>query len=247
MKLRAAVHVHSDWSDDGRWSLEALARGFARRGYGAILLAEHDRGWDEARWDSYQQACRTSSTNACLLVPGVEYGDVDNVVHVTVWGDTPFLGAGRPTLEILRAARAAGAVSVLAHPERCDAIERVTDEWATLLTGVEVWNRKYDGWTPSSGALRIAEAYPHLRMLAGNDFHTRRQFFPIALALDTASRSVEAIYETLAEGRYRPRAFGRELDFFTQGTPLILAGRLEHLRLRIAGPVRRARRRRRRR
>ena len=116
MNLRAAVHVHSDWSDDGQWSLGDLAREFARRRYGAVLLAEHDRGWDENRWSRYRQACRASSTPDCLLVPGIEYGDADNVVHVVVWGDIPFLGAGKPTVEVLRAAKADGAVCVLAHP-----------------------------------------------------------------------------------------------------------------------------------
>ena len=150
MTLRTAVHVHSEWSDDARWALEDVARGFGRRRYGAVLLAEHDRGWDDARWNAYREACRAHSTPKCILVPGIEYGDAGNVVHITVWGDLPFLGAGRPTLDILREARAAGAMTVFAHPGRRSAYTRFTAEWATLLSGIEVWNRKYDGWAPDS-------------------------------------------------------------------------------------------------
>ena len=239
--LRAAVHVHSDWSDDGCWRLSDLVRGFERRRYRAILLAEHDRGWDDKRWGAYREACRLHSSPRCALVPGIEYGDAENVVHVTVWGDLPFLGAGRPTLEILEAARAAGGVSVFAHPGRRDAYARFTPEWATMLNGIEVWNRKYDGWAPSREALRLAAAHPHLRVLAGNDFHTRRQFFPFSLLVE-ATGEVEEIYAALAAGQYEPRVFSASLGFFAGDPALAAALRLEALRLRVAVPLRRLRR-----
>ena len=244
MTLRAAVHVHSDWSDDGLWTLADLARGFARRRYEAVLLAEHDRGWDQHRWDAYREACRLHSTPATILVPGIEYGDPDDVVHVTVWGDVPFLGAGRSTLDILREARYAGAMTVLAHPRRRRAHDRFTAEWAPLLDGVEVWNRKYDGWAPSRDALELAAAYPQLRLLAGNDFHTRRQFFPFGLILE-APPSLEGIYGSLAAGSYRVQVFRRELRSYCSGAPLGVAEHLEALRLRVAVPLRKRRRRRR--
>ena len=46
--LRAAAHVHSDWSDDGAWSLDAIARSFRRRHYDVVLMCEHSRGLDGA-------------------------------------------------------------------------------------------------------------------------------------------------------------------------------------------------------
>ncbi len=54
--IRAAVHVHTDWSYDGSWDLEALARELKRRGYGAVLTAEHDRTFDAGRWARYRGA-----------------------------------------------------------------------------------------------------------------------------------------------------------------------------------------------
>ena len=240
MTLKAAVHVHSDWSDDGSWSLAALTEGFGRRGYRALLLAEHDRGWDDDRWASFREACAAASTQRCLLVPGIEYGDADNVVHVAVWGDLPFLGAGRPTEAILEAARAGGGVSVFAHPARRDAASRFTGEWASLLTGVEVWNRKYDGLAPSRVALRIAREHPQLRWFAGNDFHTRYQFFPFELAVD-AEATADGLADALAAGRYTPHAFGLGLETFVRPAVLPALERLERLRVTLAGPVRRCR------
>ncbi len=102
--IRVASHVHSDWSYDGRWSLEELAAGFARRGYHAVLMAEHDRGFDDARWAEYRQTCAQASREI-LLVPGIEYSDPTNSVHVPVWGDIPFIGEGLETAVTVEAAR----------------------------------------------------------------------------------------------------------------------------------------------
>ena len=93
-RIRVAAHVHSSWSYDGRWSLSQIAATFGRLGYDAILLAEHDRGFDAERWSAYRRACADASTESMLLVPGLEYSDASNSVHVPVWGDVPFFGEG---------------------------------------------------------------------------------------------------------------------------------------------------------
>ena len=98
--VRAAVHVHSDWSYDGTWTLPRLAAAFERRGYGVVLTAEHDRDWDAERWSSYREACAAASRPSLLVVPGIEYADPSDTVHVPTWGER-FLGAGLPTAELL--------------------------------------------------------------------------------------------------------------------------------------------------
>ena len=80
--IRAAAHVHSDWSYDASWALPDLARAFARRGYDVVLMAEHDRGFDAERWAAYRMTCAAASSDRILLVPGMEYEDADNVVPV---------------------------------------------------------------------------------------------------------------------------------------------------------------------
>src|SRR6185312_13160507 len=95
--VRVAAHVHSEWSYDGTWSLSRIATTFARLGYRAVLLAEHDRGFDDERWLAYRAACQQASNWNLLLVPGIEYSDPANTVHVPVWGDIPFLGEGVET------------------------------------------------------------------------------------------------------------------------------------------------------
>jgi predicted metal-dependent phosphoesterase TrpH len=238
--IRAAAHVHSEWSDDATWPLDALAAAFARRRYDVILMAEHDRTFDEDRWQAYRRACAEAGDGRILVVPGMEYEDADNVVHVPVWGeDMPFLGHGRPTLETLRAAREHEAVSVFAHPWRRDAVSRFTPEWTPLLAAVEIWNRQYDGVAPNLDCVRLAGEHG-LAPFVSLDFHSRRQFFPLAMQIDVDGElTAAAVVDALRAGRFRPAALRISALRFTNGLPATAARGLEHSRRVARGPVRR--------
>ena len=228
MSVRIAAHVHSTWSYDGTFSLEEIAGMFARRGYDAVLLSEHDRGWNGGRFDEFRAACRAASSPEMVLVPGVEYSDADNDVHVLVWGCDEFLGAGLDTTELLsRLAAADAGIAVLAHPDRRGVGERLPQELLARFDGIEVWNRKYDGIRPGRTGSRLVRELG-LVPFVGLDFHTRRQLFP--LALEASGTDPEASVRSLEA---TCRAFGAPLE-----RALSPAGRvlLEHgERVRIAG------------
>jgi hypothetical protein len=217
--IRAAVHVHTDWSYDGSWNLEALVGELKRRGYGTVLTAEHDRTFDRARWERYRAACAVAEGALGIPVcPGIEYSDPDNVVHVPVWGaDLPFLGAGRDSAGLIADATDAGAVAVLAHPGRKDAWRRLDEGSFAALTGIEVWNRKYDGWAASPLATELAASHS-LAPFFGLDFHTRNQFFPLAMEIESeVGAGGEGIVAALRDGRCRPLAFGADGSRFLHG------------------------------
>src|SRR5215831_6285061 len=187
----AACHIHSNWSYDGKWSLSALAAEFARRGYRILMTAEHDRGFSESRQRQHREACMEASSDRLLVLPGIEYSDAANMVHVLVWGPVPFLGERVPTLEVLKAVHKSNGVAVLAHPSRREIWRLVEgeDEWVNHFLGIEVWNRKTDGWAPSRAALRLiagSSAVPFVSL----DFHDRNQFFPLAMEIDTFPSSI---------------------------------------------------------
>jgi hypothetical protein len=219
--IRAAVHVHSDWSYDGRWSLEGLAAELKRRGYDAMLTAEHDRAFDQKRWLTYRRACAAVTARVGILaVPGIEYSDPENVVHVPVWGKSlPFLGEGRRTADLIAEAAEAGAVPVLAHPERQGAWRRVERQSVERLVGIEVWNRKYHGWAPGALASKLCAENAGAMPFFGLDFHTRRQFFPLAMSIDVDAAATPAdVVEALLRRRCRPLAFGIDGRRFLRGS-----------------------------
>jgi hypothetical protein len=213
MEVIAVSHVHSTWSYDGSWSLEALCEKFTQRGCRVLMMTEHDRGFTPQRWAEFRQACAQVSSDQILVVPGIEYSDAANRVHVLTWGPVPFLGENLPTLEMLEAVKKAGGVAVLAHPSRKNAWQAVTPDWTERLLGVEVWNRKYDGWAPSQTAPALmigADVVPFV----GLDFHTQRQSFPLATALDITSAITEdAVVDCLQSRRCSARAFGAPLKW----------------------------------
>lgn len=211
MEVLAVCHVHSGWSYDGSWSLKALSAKFSQRGCRVLMMTEHDRGFTAGRLDEYRRACAEASSDKILVVPGIEYSDAANRVHVLAWGPVPFLGEGVPTSEMLEAVKAAHGVAVLAHPSRKNAWQCFTPQWADRLLGIEVWNRKYDGWAPSETAPTLmsqADAIPFV----GLDFHTQRQSFPLAMALDMETRITEdTVLDCLRARRCAARAFGAPL------------------------------------
>ena len=204
-----ATHVHSAWSYDGSWTLDRLAAAFARRGYRAVLMAEHSQTFSAAKWLEYRDACAQASRPDLLLVPGLEYADAEDVLHLPVWGEVPFLGQTPAPGAVAEAVTQAGGIAVLAHPWRRDAWRRIDPQWLALLSAVETWNRKYDGWAPRREASDLAGT-AGLSSFVSLDFHTRRQFFPLAMAtvLPTDGVTVAAVYQALREGRCRPELKG---------------------------------------
>jgi predicted metal-dependent phosphoesterase TrpH len=242
--VRAAPHVHSEWSYDATWTLSALADAFAKRRYDVVLTAEHDRGFDDGRWQEYRQACADASDSRILFVPGMEYEDPDSVVHVPVWGrDMPFLGESRPTGDVLREAKEAGGFAVFAHPWRRDAHARYREEWRPFLNAVEIWNRHYDGIAPNPGGMRFARE-SGLPPVVALDFHTRRQFFPLALLLEVEEPlSAPTVVDALHAGRFRPEAARIPAQRLAEGVPAAPLRLAEGARRRVRGPLRQLERR----
>jgi hypothetical protein len=189
--VRAAAHVHSAWSDDASWPLSRIAAAFARLRYSVVLMAEHSRGFSAAKWQEYTEACREQSNERVTLVPGIEYGDEDDVVHIPVWGRVPFLGEAPCITTLLGEVTEAGGTAVWAHPWRRDAWQRFDPSWRQHLAGVEVWNRKYDGIAPSRRSVELSHRH-ETRPFVALDFHTRRQLFPLSLALQV-ERSTHSV------------------------------------------------------
>jgi len=212
MEVFAACHVHSTWSYDGSWSLGALSAKFSRRGCRVLMMTEHDRGFTAERLAQFREACAQASSSKILVVPGIEYSDAANRVHVLVWGPVPFLGEGLATGRMLEAVQDAGGLAVLAHPTRREAWNSFDSSWAGRLLGIEAWNRKYDGWAPSRTApalLQQAGAIPFV----GLDFHTQRQSFPLSMALNMEENvSEENVLQCLRARRCYARAFGLPLS-----------------------------------
>jgi hypothetical protein len=225
--VKAAAHVHSEWSDDASWSLSRIAQTFGRRGYGVVLMCEHSRGFSAAKWDDYWAECARASTERVLLVPGIEYGDCDDVVHIPVWGRVPFYGEEPAIGDLLLQARADGGTAVWAHPSRRDAWQHFDPSWRDHLSAIEVWNRKYDGFAPGP-AKYSPSAGRDVADFVSLDFHNRRQLFPLSMRLQLEAQgdpsafggeagrpNLDSVFTGLRGRAFAPHAFGLPLSVFT--------------------------------
>jgi len=221
MEVIAACHIHSEWSYDAKWTIAALSAKFAARGCKLLLMTEHDRGFSASRFEQFRETCAAASNGNILVVPGIEYSDAENRVHVLTWGLDSFLGENLPTGEMLAAVQAAGGVAVLAHPGRKDVWKTFDPQWVDRLLGIEIWNRKYDGWAPSQSApalLGMGELVP----FAGLDFHDQRQSFPLTMVFDIEGDITEAnVLRCLRARRCQARAFGRPLPDLAGSVPMM--------------------------
>ena len=211
-----AAHVHSEWSDDGSWTLTRIATTFTRLGYDVVLMSEHSRGFTAAKWPEYVDACREASSDRLMIVPGIEYGDEDDVVHIPVWGSVPFFGDGRPIGKLLAEVGSAQGIAMWAHPWRRDAWRRLSllARPARRGRGLEPQVRR-DRAQPGRAHAGPAEG---IRAAVALDFHTRRQLFPLTLRLDLDARPTEAaVHAALAARRFSPRAFGLPVERLARG------------------------------
>lgn len=241
MEVIAVCHVHSEWSYDGSWTLAALASKFRKQGCRVLMMTEHDRGFSEKRYWEFRDACARVSSDEILVVPGLEYSDAANRVHVLVWGDIGFLGESLPTSEMLKLAYRAGGLSVLAHPSRRDAWKCFEPSWADMLIGIEIWNRKYDGWAPGNTAPALIKS-SRLLPFAGLDFHTARQSFPLTMALDVQTSVTEkSVLDCLRSRRCSARAFGVPLNQHVLSKAIPILGMAEKTRQAISSVAKRTR------
>jgi hypothetical protein len=243
-KARAAAHVHSEWSDDASWPLSRIAATFSRCRYTVVLMSEHSRGFTPAKWQEYIEACSAASTNRVTLVPGIEYGDEHDAVHIPVWGWVPFFGEAPQIGKLLAEVNEAGGTAVWAHPWRRDAWRQFDPSWCQYLSAIEVWNRKYDGVAPNHRSVDLSRRHGTSTFVS-LDFHTRRQLFPLSLALKLdavadedntpgSAISPDAVYSALQAGCFSPRAFGMPLDLLTAGLPAATLQTLESGRRMVA-------------
>jgi hypothetical protein len=228
--IRAAFHVHSEWSYDAKLPLAEVATLFREQRYDAVFMCEHDRGFSSGRLQEYVAACQEASADGPLLIPGIEYADPEDLVHVPVWGPVPFLGEGVPTGRLLRAVAQHGGVSVFAHPVRRDAWQSIDPEWLKLFTGIEIWTRKWDGWVPNQRAAPWGAAHDLVGFWA-LDLHQPGQSFPLAMELEIdASLTVQACVEALRQGRCQARIHGFPANALTGGALGRTARAVESLR-----------------
>jgi len=192
----ADLHIHSTFSD-GKLTIPELVDFYGKRGFGAIAITDHlcemntmlgvaasylGHTLTPATFPIYQEILKSESVRAMelyrmVVIPGYELtkNSVLNSrsAHILALGATEFMTADGDAVELCKAIRNQGALSVAAHPVSTRKIEKQT---------YHLWNRReelrnyMDAWEVASGPSLFHEVLDSgFPLLASSDLHHPKQ------------------------------------------------------------------------
>ena len=171
------VHVHSNYSHDGRDSLASLATFAAQRGIGFIGLTDHAEDFSEARWHEYVAECAAASTDGVRLIPGLEFRFAGfRGLHLLAFGLARWIEPTTPD-EFITLAPPASRFTAVAHPILAG--YEIPASVRGGIDAVEVWNATYNTrYLPDPRSFRLLHemqiARPSIVCFAGLDQHDAR-------------------------------------------------------------------------
>ncbi|MBI5180239.1 MAG: PHP domain-containing protein [Nitrospirae bacterium] len=150
--FKGIIHVHSNYSYDGKHSLEEITHFARKRGYSFIGMSEHSDTFNEDIMSEYVKECQRVSTPDCLIIPGIEF-TCENDIHIIGLGVQQYTNIKDP-LKVAEFVRQQGGISIIAHPSRYN--YQIPLDLACAVDGIEVWNAAYDGrFVPNDKSLNL--------------------------------------------------------------------------------------------
>lgn len=230
------VHVHSDYSHDGRDPLERLATFGRERGLSFVCLTDHAEDFGPGDFERYRLDCERHSGGGVRLIPGLEFRfEGFPGLHLLALGVRTWIAPPTTPDAFIEQAPAAAGLTIVAHPML--ARYRLPDSVRRGIDAVEVWNAAYDTrYLPDPRAFELYTALrrerPGLLATAGLDQHDASNDRRTRVVLEDAG-AADPVAE-LRAGRFSNR--GLTLRFAARpGWGAVRLGALKALRGGLAG------------
>lgn len=150
--LKGIIHVHSNYSYDGRNSVQEITQYAKNQGYSFICMSEHSDTLNEEKMAQYVQECQRVSSPDCLVVPGIEFTSENNF-HLVGLGVQHYTDTKDP-IRVAEFIHQQGGIAIIAHPIRYN--YQIPKQLVHLVDGIEVWNGVYDGrFVPNDRSLEL--------------------------------------------------------------------------------------------
>jgi hypothetical protein len=202
--LRGIVHVHSNFSYDGKHSLLEIAQAARSIGLDFVCMTEHSDTLDPHKVSSIAKECETLSSPDFLMIPGIEFTCLDNL-HLLGIGIKSYISSSDP-VEVSRFIQQEGGLSVIAHPMRKQ--YQMPPTLLSVVNGIEIWNVVYDGrYFPNAMALDLYSkakiSNPGLVAFLGRDLHRLRNYHETSIRLEDCELDERMILDALRTGKFR--------------------------------------------
>jgi hypothetical protein len=217
------VHVHSNYSHDGRDSLERLREFAQERGISFVGLTDHAEDFDASRFEEYREHCAMTSDGAVQLIAGLEFRFAGFPgLHLLAFGLTRWIEPRTPAEFVRQVAGHAG-FTMVAHPVLPK--YRIPAEVLEGIDAIEVWNASYNTrYFPDPRAIQLLHQarrlHPHIVGIAGLDQHDSRNDRETRVIL-IAGQGADPLAE-LKAGRFTNRGRTMGFDAAVSWSPLRL-------------------------
>jgi len=185
--MKADLHVHSNYSEDGRLSPEEILRLLKSRGIKAVAITDHNsvRGSLEAS--------KIAQEHGMIVVRGTEVSST--IGHIAALGIDQDIPRGLTPSETVERIHASGGIAVAVHPFRFSTGLGANFVRSCKFDAVEVLN----GWTTKKRnrkALEIANEL-NLPKTAGSDGHREYDIGKTFVVIDDCENEAQIIDQIL--------------------------------------------------
>jgi len=202
--MKGIIHIHSEYSHDGKVSLENIKRHTIDAGYSFACITEHVEDLRGDKLNRFIDECEKLSDDKFLFIPGVEFSY--SFSHVLVLGVGKNLSYDYENWPETLKSFKNKYLMILAHPYK--ARTKIVPEIVDLVDGIEVWNSKYNGKNvPSFTAFQLFQKTKlnrnELLAFAGLDFHKYSHFGGPFVSVVSQELDAKAILQNLKDGEFK--------------------------------------------
>ena len=193
--MKADLHIHTKYSNDGWSKPEKVVSMCRRKGFGCIAITDHNS------FQAYKEVC---DSEGIIIVPGEEVSSSEG--HIIALGIDREIPRGMSVKDTIDAIHEAGGIAIAAHPYRW---------WSGIgeknvipeFDGVEARNAKS---TPGANyrSKKLAERFGKI-ITAGSDAHNRFSTGWAYVVISDECRTWQDVIEELKAGRAVSKGYSR--------------------------------------
>lgn len=205
--MEGVFHVHSNYSSDGKLSLEDLREECKKRGFQFMVVTDHAEDFSPDKVNKFIDNCEKISRKGFLAIPGLEFIiDKEREAHLLVAGLeklTSQNGIGEILRRVLEGEN--NSLVVLAHPSRSRYY--IPSRYESKINGIEVWNSAYNTrYLPDHKAIRflayLKKKNPQLIGFGGLDLHDRSGFRGLRICTVDECQTTLELLDNLKRGKF---------------------------------------------
>ena len=210
INMEGLFHVHSNYSADGRLSLEELREECLKRNLQFMVVTDHAEDFSATRLQKFIDHCERISDERFLVVAGLEFNiDREREVHLLVVGldGLPCENGPEAILKKIREGKNS-ALTVMAHLSRSNYY--IPPDYEKKIHGIEVWNAAYDSrYLPDHKAIRLfadlKKVNKRLIGFGGLDLHDHSGFRELRICLTNSCHNNQELLDHLKAGKFKIR------------------------------------------